>query len=86
MPTEYVRATEFVKGAEPAVDVRMEFEGESGGRESDRAKEHRLLKRMLLMPIAATTATLAIVFSSFGYDPLGDDFLNQEWSTEGPSG
>ena len=85
MPTEYVPTTEFSKTTEAAVDMKKEFEGKSGGEEAERAKEHRLIKRMLLMPIAATAATLAIVFSSFGYDPLGEDFLNQEWLPSGPN-
>ncbi|MBR4608089.1 MAG: hypothetical protein IKO41_17925 [Lachnospiraceae bacterium] len=85
LPTESAPATEFSKVAEPSMDMHKEFEGKSGGEESEKAKEHRLIKRMLLMPIAATTATLAIVFSSFGYDPLGEDFLNQEWRIDGPN-
>jgi len=41
-------------------------------------KEDRpsLLRRMILVPIAATVATVSIVFASFGQDPLGIDFLS----------
>lgn len=78
MPAEILWRTE------PALETRAEFEGKSGGKESDNAKNHRLLKRIMLMPVATAIATVSIVFSSFGYDPLGDDFLNQDegWTQE----
>lgn len=36
---------------------------------------HSRIKRMLLMPMAATVAAVSMVFASFGYDPLGFNVL-----------
>ncbi len=51
-----------------------EFGGRSGGAESDGSR-HERLKRLLLMPIIASIATVSIVFASFGSDPLGSAFF-----------
>ena len=69
---------EFAVSVEPREVTSREFSGKSGGEESQRAGLHGLLKRMMLFPVASAIATVSIVFSSLGYDPLGDDFLNQE--------
>ncbi|MBO4750068.1 MAG: hypothetical protein J5546_07090 [Lachnospiraceae bacterium] len=71
--------TEFTAPPEHSLPPSMEFGGRSGGAESEEAKSrHALIKQIMLLPVAATVATLSIVFSSFGYDPLGDDFLYQD--------
>lgn len=74
---------EFDLPAEPQEETTREFEGKSGGEESETARLHKLIKRLILVPVASTVATISIVFASFGHDPLGDDFLNQdEYGTE----
>ena len=57
-----------------------EFEGKSGGSAGDGedGSRHGLVKKLMMMPVATTIATLTIVFASYGVDPLGDDFLNHE--------
>lgn len=58
-----------------------EFEGPIRAQESteDREKRGSRLRRQLLRtvftPVAAVVATLAVVYASFGFDPLGNDFL-----------
>ena len=74
----YDMPAEFMVSAEPREATSKEFSGKSGGEESQRAGLHGLLKRMMLFPVASAIATVSIVFSSLGYDPLGEDFLNQE--------
>ena len=68
---------------EKAMPGSLEFEGKSGGEDGAAADNHRLLKRLFLMPVASTMTALAIVFASFGYDPLGDDFLAHEYHEAG---
>lgn len=72
MPAEYALSLEAKE------ETKKEFDGKSGGKESETASLHKLIKRMMLVPVASTVATISIVFSSMGVDPLGDDFLNQE--------
>lgn len=43
--------------------------------EEHRECNRRRLLRTVMMPIAATVATVAVVFASFRYDPLGNDYL-----------
>jgi len=74
----YDMPAEFMVSAEPREATSKEFSGKSGGEESQRAGLHGLLKRMMLFPVASAIATVSIVFSSLGYDPLGEDFLSQE--------
>lgn len=69
---------EYVISGEPREEMRKEFDGRSGGKESETAQLHKLIKRMMLVPVASTVATVSIIFSSMGYDPLGDDFLAQD--------
>ena len=76
--------TEFTAVPEVSLSPSLEFDGKSGGAESEEAKSrHGLIKQIMLMPVAATVATLSIVFSSLGVDPLGNDFLNNDdWVLE----
>lgn len=76
--------TEFTPVPEVSLSPSLEFDGKSGGAESEDAKSrHGLIKQIMLMPVAATVATLSIVFSSLGVDPLGNDFLNNDdWVVE----
>ena len=76
--------TEFTAVPELSLSPSLEFDGKSGGAESEEAKSrHNLIKQIMLMPVAATVATLSIVFSSLGVDPLGNDFLNNDdWVIE----
>ena len=76
--------TEFTAVPEVSLSPSLEFDGKSGGAESEEAKSrHGLIKQIMLMPVAATVATLSIVFSSLGVDPLGNDFLNNDdWVVE----
>ena len=69
---------EYVKTIEPKQDTSLEFAGRSGGKDTDQARSHSLLKKLMFVPIASAMAVISIVFASFGYDPLGDDFLNQD--------
>ena len=72
--------TEFTAVPEVSLSPSLEFDGKSGGAESEEAKSrHGLIKQIMLMPVAATVATLSIVFSSLGVDPLGKYFLNYEY-------
>ena len=41
-------------------------------------KRHARLKRMLLIPIAASVSAVSILFSSIGFDPLGEDIFNSD--------
>ena len=61
-------------------EPREEFEGKSGGNAGDEAdgNRHGLVKKLMMMPVVTSIATLSIVFASYGVDPLGDDFLNHE--------
>ena len=76
--------TEFTAVPEVSLSPSLEFDGKSGGAKSEEAKSrHGLIKQIMLMPVAATVATLSIVFSSLGVDPLGNDFLNNDdWVLE----
>ncbi|MBO4750474.1 MAG: hypothetical protein J5546_09165 [Lachnospiraceae bacterium] len=58
--------------------VQEEFSGKSGGAESETAKLHKLVKRLMLLPTATALATASLFFASAGVDPLKDDFLSQE--------
>lgn len=54
-----------------------EYHENSGSGRSDNRHEHEKRKRIqMLMPIASAVAVVSLVFSSFQYDPLGNDFLN----------
>lgn len=61
-------------------EPREEFEGKSGGNAGDEGdgSRHGLVKKLMMMPVVTSIATLSIVFASYGVDPLGDDFLNHE--------
>lgn len=69
---------EYVKTIEPKPDDLLEFAGRSGGKDTEQARSHSLLKKLMFVPLASAVAVVSIVFASFGYDPLGDDFLNQD--------
>ena len=57
--------------AEPIVKTSKEFEGKSGGPEQEENNLHRMIKKLILMPLASTVAAVTIVFASFGTDPCG---------------
>ena len=44
-------------------------------KKSDRLKQ---MKRMIFAPVVCSIAVVSIVFSSFGYDPLGKDIFNSD--------
>lgn len=75
MPEE-IFSTQEQRGDKPG----DEFEGKSGGSagEGEDGSRHGLVKKLMMMPVVTTIATLSIVFASYGVDPLGDDFLNHE--------
>lgn len=41
-------------------------------------KRHERLKKMLLIPVAASVSAVSILFSSIGFDPLGEDIFNSD--------
>lgn len=75
MPEEIVSVPE-----QRCNEPREEFEGRSGGNDGEDGgtTRHSLVKKLMMMPVVTTVATLSIVFASYGVDPLGDDFLNHE--------
>lgn len=92
LPDEYPSTQEYIgqKDEFPSfpsfVPLTDEYQGESGSQEVKEEK-HRRIKRMLFMPVASAIAAVSIVFASFGYDPLGNDFLNSSsGAPSSPSG
>ena len=59
--------------------IASEYEGNTaGGKESEKKsalKRHGLLKKLMLIPIAAIVSGTSVFFASFNYDPLGNDLL-----------
>ena len=92
LPDEFPSTQEYIgqKDEFPSfpsfVPLTDEYQGESGSQEVKEEK-HRRIKRMLFMPVASAIAAVSIVFASFGYDPLGNDFLNSSsGAPSSPSG
>ena len=84
LPDEYVLpSVEYTVPDEYANLPKDEFEGRSTTSVSQPKSDHSRLKRLMLMPLAATFAVLSIVFSSFNYDPLGMNFLGGGSSSYG---
>ncbi|MCR5499811.1 MAG: hypothetical protein K6F31_05410 [Acetatifactor sp.] len=71
--------------AEPT-QVQAEFDGKSGGAESETAQLHKLVKRVMLLPTATVLATASLFLASAGVDPLKDDFLSKDnyWEEAAP--
>ncbi len=63
MPAEYV------------VDPEMEF-GHKAAAKPEEKDRHALLRKLILLPVAASISALSILFSAVNYDPLGLDVLN----------
>ncbi|MBQ2061298.1 MAG: hypothetical protein II458_01320 [Oscillospiraceae bacterium] len=63
---------EYRVPAEPVDRPGEEFSPRPAARRRS-ADRHRLLKRLMLVPLAAAVASAALWMSSFGYDPLGVD-------------
>lgn len=92
LPDEFQSTQEYIKQenefplSPSSIPLSDEYQGESGSHETEE-KKHSRIKRMLFMPIASAIAVVSIVFASFGYDPLGNDFLNSSSGTpSSPSG
>lgn len=84
---EYIGQKDEFPSSPASVPLSDEYQGESGSQEAKEEKKHRRIKRMLFMPVASAIAAVSIVFASFGYDPLGNDFLNSSSDTpSSPSG
>ncbi|MBP5256233.1 MAG: hypothetical protein J6Z80_04165, partial [Clostridia bacterium] len=66
----------FGAGGDPTLKYRGKpHEADDGSA----AKKHARLRKFFLWPVASTIAAATIIFSSFGIDPLGDDFLVRGW-------
>ena len=52
-----------------------EFGGYQDPPRAEEKDRHSLLKRLILMPLAASVSVIALLFSALGNDPLGTDFL-----------
>ena len=61
-----------------------EFAGKSNPAPKEEGSSHSRLKKMILMPAVATLAAVSVLFSSFGYDPLGLDIFNGSSSSSSP--
>lgn len=73
------RPQEWAVPSFPATDLSLEFGGRSGGAKEEKVTLlHRLVKKIMLMPIVASAAVITLVFSATGYDPLGEDFLSHD--------
>ncbi|MBR5767331.1 MAG: hypothetical protein IKX86_01460 [Clostridia bacterium] len=68
----------FGAGGDPTLKYRGQKQNAAEG-EKARIKRHAILRKMFLWPVASTLAAVTIIFSSFGIDPLGDDFLVHGW-------
>ena len=76
---------EYTTPAEFTNDPGQEFGGRSDSPErAERPPRHRVIKRLLLMPAAATVAALSVFFAALSYDPLGSDFLSSSSSSPVP--
>ena len=69
---------EYVSPAEDCPLPDNEFAGFSRPSKAEEKPRHSLIKKLMLMPLAATVAAVSAVYASFGYDPLGDDFLTKD--------
>ena len=70
---------------EAAEEARLEAEAVATA-EARRARNHRRqLIKTIMAPVAATVAVVAIVFASFGFDPLKLDVLNDRAGAVGYS-
>ncbi len=73
LPEEFAPLPEEYRvPAEPVDRPGEEFSPRPGARRRS-ADRHRLLKRLMLVPLAAAVASSALWLSSFGLDPLGAD-------------
>ncbi|MBR4436053.1 MAG: hypothetical protein IKZ82_05735 [Clostridia bacterium] len=52
-----------------------EFSGYQAPTRAEEKDRHSIVKRLVLMPIAASISAAALFFSALGSDPLGNDFL-----------
>lgn len=52
-----------------------EFGGYQDLQRAEEKDRHSIVKRLVLMPIAASISTVALLFSALGSDPLGNDSL-----------
>ncbi|MBQ7603668.1 MAG: hypothetical protein IJU75_01815 [Clostridia bacterium] len=66
----------FGAGGDPTLKYRGKPHETDDG---SAAKKHARLRKFFLWPVASTIAAATIIFSSFGIDPLGDDFLVRGW-------
>ena len=90
IPQELTYADEFISGGEeilypPEIQSKaVEFGQITAPRAEKAEKEEKtpsrsrfeLAKKLFLVPVAASVASLSIVFASMSFDPLGTDFLN----------
>lgn len=72
---------EFHLPAEPVDLPDQEFVPRPGIRKT-KEKRHRLLKRLMLVPLAAAMTATSLWLASFNVDPLGADALEEEWRQE----
>ena len=85
LPDEHVMPPEeYTLPCEQARLSKCEFTQELAEPVSEKKSRHNLLKRMMLMPVAATLSAITIVFAAYGNDPLGIDFLNSSSSPKAP--
>jgi len=76
-PVEQEASKDEEKTLESRESLGMEYEGKRGKLQKEENK-HGLVKKLFMMPVASAIAAVAIVFASYGHDPLGEDFLSHD--------
>ena len=74
MPTE-----EFVPQESSDVPAAVSAEPAAAApspEQNERSRRHDMIKRAVLVPVAASVTAVSMIFASFGLDPLGEDILN----------
>ena len=86
MPTE-----EFIPQESSDVPAAVSAEPAAAApspEQNERSRRHDMIKRAVLVPVAASVTAVSMIFASFGLDPLGEDVLNavSTWGRYDPSG
>lgn len=88
----YMPAEEFVPQESSDVPAAVAAEPAAAAAPSqeqiERNRRHDLIKRAVLVPVAASVTAVSMIFASFGLDPLGEDILNAvtTWGNYDPRG
>jgi len=84
LPDEYTRLPEeYSLASEYRVDTRDEYVVKRGTAVAERSSLHDHIKKVMMMPLAASITAVSVIFASYGTDPLAGGGISSNVSKTG---